>query len=121
MSTSNHKAVPTSTLKNTQSNSSEPSALVGKSARVVLSEDEEEDSNQRYTSDGDDDEPGAEPMSAEALELLKTEKVLKAGYLLKKGEKRRVRLTSIHDGKLIIYVDLEEEMVCLENNQISHV
>ncbi|RCH98440.1 hypothetical protein CU097_015397, partial [Rhizopus azygosporus] len=91
MSTSNHKTAPTSILKNTQasSNSSEPSALVGKSARVVLSEDEEEDSNQRYTSDGDDDEPGAEPMSAEALELLKTEKVLKAGYLLKKGEKRR--------------------------------
>jgi hypothetical protein len=30
-------------------------------------------------------------MSAEALELLSSEKVLKAGYLLKKGEKRRVQ------------------------------
>lgn len=78
--------------------------MVGKSARVVLSEDEEEDSNQKYASDGDDDEPGSEPMSAEALELLKTEKVFKAGYLLKKGEKRRVRLKGIHDGKLITYV-----------------
>jgi hypothetical protein len=61
----------------------------GRSARIVLSDEEDEI---RYISDGDndDDEPVAEPVSAEALELLQTEKVLKAGYLLKKGEKRRV-------------------------------
>lgn len=70
----------------------------GKTARIVLSEDEDDDnSNTRYLSDGDndDDEPNLEPMSAEALELLQTEKVLKAGYLLKKGEKRRVRINDV--------------------------
>lgn len=63
------------------------------SARIVLSDEEDEDALNKYTSDGDndDDDPITEPMSAEALELLQTEKVLKAGYLLKKGEKRRVR------------------------------
>lgn len=71
---------------------------VGKSARIVLSDEEDEDTPMRYTSDGDndDDDPITEPMSAEALELLQTEKVLKAGYLLKKGEKRRVsKLTTL--------------------------
>jgi hypothetical protein len=69
-----------------------------KTARIVLSEDEDDDNNHtRYLSDGDndDDEANAEPMSAEALELLQTEKVLKAGYLLKKGEKRRVCTTNV--------------------------
>lgn len=62
------------------------------STRIVLSDEEDEDGLNKYTSDGDidDEDPNVEPMSAEALELLQTEKVLKAGYLLKKGEKRRV-------------------------------
>lgn len=62
------------------------------STRILLSDEEDEDGLNKYASDGDndDDDPNVEPMSAEALELLKTEKVLKAGYLLKKGEKRRV-------------------------------
>lgn len=66
-------------------------STTGRSARIVLSDEEDEI---RYASDNDidDDEPAAEPMSAEALELLQTEKVLKSGYLLKKGEKRRVRI-----------------------------
>lgn len=59
-----------------------------KNARIVMSEDE--DDNRLSDGDNDDDEQNIEPMSAEALELLETEKVLKAGYLLKKGEKRRV-------------------------------
>jgi hypothetical protein len=73
--------------------------FTGRTTRIVLSEDEDDDNNNtRYLSDGDndDDEPNPEPMSAEALELLQTEKVLKAGYLLKKGEKRRVRITIAH-------------------------
>lgn len=70
------------------------------SARIVLSDEEDEDALNKYTSDGDndDDDPITEPMSAEALELLQTEKVLKAGYLLKKGEKRRVRFFLIQCG-----------------------
>lgn len=63
-----------------------------KSARIVLSEDE--DDHRLSDGDNDDDEQNMEPMSAEALELLETEKVLKAGYLLKKGEKRRVCTTT---------------------------
>lgn len=59
-----------------------------KNARIVMSEDEHD--NRLSDGDNDDDEQNIEPMSAEALELLETEKVLKAGYLLKKGEKRRV-------------------------------
>ena len=59
-----------------------------KNARIVMSEDE--DDNRLSDGDNDDDEQNIEPVSAEALELLETEKVLKAGYLLKKGEKRRV-------------------------------
>ncbi|CEG69714.1 hypothetical protein RMATCC62417_05742 [Rhizopus microsporus] len=50
-------------------------------------------------------------MSAEALELLKTEKVLKAGYLLKKGEKRRTwkkRWFVLRTTKLAMYKDNKE-------------
>lgn len=41
-------------------------------------------------SDGEDEDPALVP-SGKALELLQTEKVCHSGYLLKKGEKRRVR------------------------------
>ncbi|KAG2231216.1 hypothetical protein INT48_001218, partial [Thamnidium elegans] len=88
MSMPNKTTEPISILKHTLSNPSQQSTS---STRIVLSDEEDEDGLNKYTSDGDndDDDPVTEPMSAEALELLKTEKVLKAGYLLKKGEKRR--------------------------------
>ncbi|KAI8375412.1 hypothetical protein EDC96DRAFT_497213 [Choanephora cucurbitarum] len=85
--------------------------------RLVLSEDEDEENiisnNQKYVSDGDndDDEPVIEPVSAEALELLKAEKVLKSGYLLKKGEKRRTwkkRWFVLRSTKLAMYKDKKE-------------
>ena len=56
----------------------------------MLSEEEEEEEEEGNIK-SDDDEPEAEPVSAEAVELLKTEKIFKTGYLLKKGEKRRVK------------------------------
>lgn len=95
-----------------------------KSARIVLSEDE--DDHRLSDGDNDDDEQNMEPMSAEALELLETEKVLKAGYLLKKGEKRRVCILisgmDVLDGKFTLNkIDLEEALVCTSHHQISHV
>lgn len=65
----------------------------GKVTRIALSEDEEDDfdyqqhPNQYFS---DEDDPPALPISGQALELLQTEKAVKSGYLLKKGEKRRV-------------------------------
>lgn len=103
---------------------------LGRSARIVLSDEEDEDIPMRYTSDGDndDDDPITEPMSAEALELLQTEKVLKAGYLLKKGEKRRVSYCFYYHYeslKLTLYfilkIDLEEALVRSKNYKIGHV
>ncbi|KAG1053932.1 hypothetical protein G6F43_004023 [Rhizopus delemar] len=70
-------------LKHSKPSSSEPHKL-----SVVLSEEEEEEEEEGNIK-SEDDEPEAEPVSAEAVELLKTEKVFKTGYLLKKGEKRR--------------------------------
>ncbi|KAG1405306.1 hypothetical protein G6F60_003719 [Rhizopus arrhizus] len=70
-------------LKHSKPSSSEPHKL-----SVVLSEEEEEEEEEGNIK-SDDDEPEAEPVSAEAVELLKTEKIYKTGYLLKKGEKRR--------------------------------
>lgn len=100
----------------------------GRSARIVLSDEEDEDTPMRYTSDGDndDDDPITEPMSAEALELLQTEKVLKAGYLLKKGEKRRVSLLLLyyHYESLQLTlekIDLEKALVRFKNYKIGHV
>ncbi|KAI8094839.1 uncharacterized protein B0P05DRAFT_568082 [Gilbertella persicaria] len=94
------------------------SQQIPKSNKFVLSEDEEEDNsnnnnNNKYLSDGDndDDEHITEPVSAEALELLKTEKVLKSGYLLKKGEKRRTwkkRWFVLRTTKLAMYKDKKE-------------
>ncbi|KAI9473457.1 MAG: hypothetical protein EXX96DRAFT_578041 [Benjaminiella poitrasii] len=85
----------------------------GRLNRIVLSEDEDEDNNIKYVSDddNDDDEPTIEPMSAEALQLLQTEKVLKSSYLLKKGEKRRTwkkRWFVLRTTKLAMYKDKKE-------------
>ncbi|GAA5798581.1 hypothetical protein HPULCUR_003986 [Helicostylum pulchrum] len=109
MSMPNKATEPMSILKHTLSNQTQQSTL---STRFVLSDEEDED-GLKYTSDGDndDDEPNIEPMSAEALELLKTEKVLKAGYLLKKGEKRRTwkkRWFVLRTTKLAMYKDKKE-------------
>ncbi|KAI7893429.1 uncharacterized protein EV154DRAFT_152232 [Mucor mucedo] len=106
MSNQQKAAEPISILKQTSSN--QPSL----SARLVLSDEEDEDAN-KYISDGDndDDDHITEPMSAEALELLQTEKVLKAGYLLKKGEKRRTwkkRWFVLRTTKLAMYKDKKE-------------
>ncbi|CEP12003.1 hypothetical protein [Parasitella parasitica] len=82
-----------------------------KSARIVLSEDEDEQRVSDGDGDNDDDEQIMEPMSAEALELLETEKVLKSGYLLKKGEKRRTwkkRWFVLRTTKLAMYKDKKE-------------
>ncbi|KAI8090497.1 hypothetical protein BDF21DRAFT_357069 [Thamnidium elegans] len=110
MSMPNKTTEPISILKHTLSNPSQQSTL---STRIVLSDEEDEDGLNKYTSDGDndDDDPVTEPMSAEALELLKTEKVLKAGYLLKKGEKRRTwkkRWFVLRTTKLAMYKDKKE-------------
>ncbi|KAI9257900.1 hypothetical protein BY458DRAFT_441127, partial [Sporodiniella umbellata] len=86
---------------------SEPSALVGTSARVVLSDDEEEEGNLKYTSDGDDDEHGAEPVSAEAVELLETEKTWKKRWFVL----RTTKLAMYKDRKeykLLRLIDLHE-------------
>ncbi|KAL9541720.1 hypothetical protein MBANPS3_008960 [Mucor bainieri] len=105
------KSEPISILKHTNSNT-QTSALSSsntKSARIVLSEDE--DDHRLSDGDNDDDEQNMEPMSAEALELLETEKVLKAGYLLKKGEKRRTwkkRWFVLRTTKLAMYKDKKE-------------
>lgn len=58
-----------------------------------MSEDDDEDYR---LSDGDDEDGTGLPMSTQAIELLQTEKVLKSGYLLKKGEKRRVRCLRLY-------------------------
>ena len=72
------------------------SVSMGKATRIVLSEEDEEDdelyNNNKYISDGEDEDISAIPISGQALELLQTEKSVKSGYLLKKGEKRRVKL-----------------------------
>lgn len=107
------KSEPISILKHPNSSPAQPSMSFGRSARIVLSDEEDEDTPMRYTSDGDndDDDPITEPMSAEALELLQTEKVLKAGYLLKKGEKRRTwkkRWFVLRTTKLAMYKDKKE-------------
>ncbi|GAN06545.1 transmembrane protein [Mucor ambiguus] len=106
------KSEPISILKHTNSTTHYSSILSSsntKSARIVLSEDE--DDHRLSDGDNDDDEQNMEPMSAEALELLETEKVLKAGYLLKKGEKRRTwkkRWFVLRTTKLAMYKDKKE-------------
>lgn len=69
--------------------------------RIALSDEEEEYDDDlyddevdlasgqanRYGSDGEDDDP---VIPEQALELLKLEQVIRSGYILKKGEKRRV-------------------------------
>ncbi|KAI8642214.1 hypothetical protein BD408DRAFT_416982 [Parasitella parasitica] len=103
------KSEPISILKHTNNHSMAPSNP--KSARLVLSEDEDDQRLSDGDCDNDDDEQIMEPMSAEALELLETEKVLKAGYLLKKGEKRRTwkkRWFVLRTTKLAMYKDKKE-------------
>lgn len=68
------------------------SVSMGRTARIVTSESEEDDCPQdNNLNNGMSDADDEEAMPTSALELLKTEKAIKSGYLLKKGEKRRVR------------------------------
>ncbi|KAI8071089.1 hypothetical protein BC940DRAFT_295258 [Gongronella butleri] len=81
-----------------------------KTAHIVLSEDEDEDDPKYTVSDGEDEDPASMP-SGKALELLQTEKVCFAGYLLKKGEKRRTwkkRWFVLRTTKLAMYKDKKE-------------
>ncbi|EIE88142.1 hypothetical protein RO3G_12853 [Rhizopus delemar RA 99-880] len=109
------KSEPISILKHQPSSSlQEPSSLVGKSARVVLSEDEEEEGEEEENIKSDDDEPGTEPVSAEAMELLQTEKrwkkrwfVLRATKLAMykdKKEYKLLRLIDLHEIHKVVQV-----------------
>ncbi|ORX54949.1 PH domain-like protein [Hesseltinella vesiculosa] len=83
---------------------------VPKTAHIMLSEDEEEDDPRYGASDGEDEDPASMPTD-QALELLQTEKVCHAGYLLKKGEKRRTwkkRWFVLRTTKLAMYKDKKE-------------
>lgn len=72
--------------------------------RIALSDEEDDDYDDclyddeasgqvnRYGSDGEEDEP---VIPEQALELLKMEQVIRSGYILKKGEKRRVSSLSM--------------------------
>ncbi|KAI9278934.1 hypothetical protein BDA99DRAFT_493496 [Phascolomyces articulosus] len=112
---SQQKTEPVSILKSS-SQSKNPSEHMGKTTRIVLSEDDEDDdyapdSFNKYLSDGEDDDPAAIPISGQALELLQTEKSVKSGYLLKKGEKRRTwkkRWFVLRTTKLAMYKDSKE-------------
>ncbi|KAF7729240.1 hypothetical protein EC973_004770 [Apophysomyces ossiformis] len=103
------RSEPISILKPTphsRSVPSEPSSLSPKrTTRIVLSEDEDDDctpdATNKYLSDGEDEDAAGLPVSDAAVELLQTEKTVKAGYLLKKGEKRR-------EYKLLRIIDLHE-------------
>ncbi|KAI7876323.1 PH-domain-containing protein [Lichtheimia hyalospora FSU 10163] len=110
------KQEPVSILRNTSISRSGPSEShpQGKVTRIALSEDEEEDfdyqqhPNQYFS---DEDDPPALPISGQALELLQTEKAVKSGYLLKKGEKRRTwkrRWFVLRTTKLAMYKDSKE-------------
>ncbi|KAI8986965.1 hypothetical protein BDB01DRAFT_784119 [Pilobolus umbonatus] len=83
-----------------------------KPTRLTLSDDDDEDhNNMKYSSENDEDEQNPVPMSTVAMELLKSEKVLKAAYLLKKGEKRRSwkkRWFILRTTKLAMYKDDRE-------------
>ncbi|KAI8142672.1 hypothetical protein BJV82DRAFT_613837 [Fennellomyces sp. T-0311] len=113
------KPEPVSILKTSSQSRSGPSenmsVSMGKTTRIVLSEDEDDDyapdALNKYLSDGEDDDPAAIPISGQALELLQTEKAVKSGYLLKKGEKRRTwkkRWFVLRTTKLAMYKDSKE-------------
>lgn len=70
-----------------------------------MSEDEDEDDLKYAMSDGEDEEAGYIP-SGKTLELLQTEKACYSGYLLKKGEKRRVSDVSLTKLCRLIVTDL---------------
>ncbi|KAI8331326.1 hypothetical protein BC941DRAFT_438865 [Chlamydoabsidia padenii] len=78
---------------------------------IVMSEDEEDEDDYKYTmSDGEDEDLGFVP-SGKALALLQTEKACYSGYLLKKGEKRRTwkkRWFVLRTTKLAMYKDKKE-------------
>lgn len=71
--------------------------------RLALSEDDDDDdllhlntlSNARGYTSADDLEEDEDNLPAESADLLQLEKVIKAGYLLKKGEKRRVSFVDL--------------------------
>ncbi|KAI8367497.1 uncharacterized protein BYT42DRAFT_586492 [Radiomyces spectabilis] len=111
------KTEPISILKsasNIRSGLSDTNITANRTTRIVLSEDEDDDYVQEtgHFSDGEDDDPCAMPVSGEALELLKNEKVVKAGYLMKKGEKRRrtwkKRWFVLRTTKMALYKDSKE-------------
>jgi hypothetical protein len=72
-------------------------------ARQALSEDDDDEdvlyhntlSNARGYTSADDLEEDEDNLPAESADLLQLEKVIKAGYLLKKGEKRRVSFVDL--------------------------
>ncbi|KAI9311475.1 hypothetical protein BX666DRAFT_1995496 [Dichotomocladium elegans] len=118
---------PVSILKCDIANQPGPSHA-SNALHITLREDEEDrhtlENIGKYISDGDDDD--AVPISGQALELLQTEKTVKAGYLMKKGEKRRnwkrrwfvLRLT-----KLAMYKDSKEYKLLriIDMNEIHRV
>ncbi|KAL0084053.1 hypothetical protein J3Q64DRAFT_1476318 [Phycomyces blakesleeanus] len=108
------KTEPISILKSSSNPRSGPSEYANRTARIVLSDDEDEDHHDnpnRFLSDGEEDDPPALPVSDDAVELLKNEKVVLSGYLRKKGEKRRTwkkRWFVLRTTKLAMYKDDKE-------------
>ncbi|KAF1796814.1 hypothetical protein FB192DRAFT_1291906 [Mucor lusitanicus] len=101
------KSEPISILKHTNVNklNAALSSSNTKSARIVLSEDE--DDHRLSDGDNDDDEQNMEPMSAEALELLETEKTWKKRWFVL----RTTKLAMYKDKKeykLLRIIDLHE-------------
>lgn len=86
-------------------------------------------SNARGYTSADDLEEDEDNLPAESADLLQLEKVIKAGYLLKKGEKRRVRNRELslwkaatrrshHDSLLTLpFAGVEASLVCTTSNQ----
>ncbi|KAI7866276.1 hypothetical protein BDF14DRAFT_1816119 [Spinellus fusiger] len=109
-----HTTEPISILKSSPQTGPTPSEYP-RTARIVMSDDDDEDYHHdplhRYLSDGEEDDPSAVPLSEQAVELLKTEKVVNSGYLLKKGEKRRTwkkRWFVLRTTKMAMYKDDKE-------------
>ncbi|KAG2219958.1 hypothetical protein INT45_002172 [Circinella minor] len=108
------KTEPVSILKSStqsKSPSENMSVSMGKATRIVLSEDEEEEEVDDEEEEEEDDDIHGIPISGQALELLQTEKSVKSGYLLKKGEKRRTwkkRWFVLRTTKLAMYKDSKE-------------
>lgn len=93
--------------------------------RIALSDEDDDDDDlyddevdlapgqvNRYGSDGEEDDP---VIPEQALELLKLEQVIRSGYILKKGEKRRVScsLSKMVNEKTYLgccHVDMEKKM-----------